>query len=195
MKKQDDMETITVVDSSLLDTKLTTPRLKLRFVSPEDATRISTKFTEEVATRWSGKEEPGTIASVEKGIDHARHLVTAKNKTLLDLVALDKSNNKLIGRCGIKPIEGQPKKYEVMLWTAPELRKNNYAIEMFEALVAWAKKHHIEHLRFPVTAGNVAAERLVNKLGLRLTQGGISTHTEEVDEEQQKVTYYHISLG
>lgn len=180
-----------------LEEEIRTDRLLMRSARGEDAKVIFSKYTDNVIARWGG-EKPGSSGEIKAGIFETRKKIDEKHKTLLDLVAFDKKNtNRLIGRCGIFPTEGKPLEYHVMLWVAPNERKQNFGIEMLQSLIAWAKNHRnvIHHLTFPVTDGNEASKKLIHKAVLGASARNVMrTRTETVGDEQKTVKDYLIPL-
>lgn len=180
-------------DDAILDTKLSTNSLVLRFVKPEDQKKISAALTEDVASRWL---PDAMLKAPEPSIYKLRRI--AQEKTLLDLVAIDKKQDTLVGRCGIYPDSKIKGKYELSLWVSSESRRKQYATEMLTALMDWVHEHRektgIQQLVFSVIDGNAAAEKLARKIDAKMGFRHIETDTVQNGEETKNVTRYSIRM-
>lgn len=153
--------------SPIFPSFLSTPRLLLRRLKPDDwAALCSYRSLPEVA-RYQGWESFGP--------EDARRLIESQDKaepgipgTWFQVAVVERATNVLIGDCGLHCLQDEPHQMELGVTLAPSHQGLGYAAEALECLLEYGFATLGMHRVFAITGDqNHAAASLFRRLGFR----------------------------
>jgi RimJ/RimL family protein N-acetyltransferase len=148
-------------------TNLSTPRLRLRRLGPDDA---------EALCRYRSRPEVARYQSWETFTrDDAAHLIEdqqgrepAVPGTWFQVVIVEQTTGNVIGDCGLHCSEDDPRQMEIGITLDPAYQRLGYATEALERLLAYVFAALGKHRVSATTdAENHAAAALFRRLGFR----------------------------
>lgn len=148
-------------DEKITDTGISTPRLELRPLTPEDVAEIFAAITPEL-TRFMAWEPPVSPAAMAGS--QLRQISAMAAGTDLHLVIRLKDVGEFLGSAGLHTIgSAEP---ELGIWIKETAQSRGYGSEAIAALAAWAApRFAIASFIWPVADDNVRSRRLAEALG------------------------------
>jgi RimJ/RimL family protein N-acetyltransferase len=147
--------------AKIIDTVISTPRLELRPLMPEDAAEIFAAITPELTRfmAWNPATSPAAVART-----HVRQISAMAAGTDLHLVIRLKDGGEFLGRCGLHAISSAEP--ELGIWIKETAQSRGYGSKAIAALAAWAApRFAIANFIWPVAGENVRSRRLAEALG------------------------------
>jgi RimJ/RimL family protein N-acetyltransferase len=140
---------------------ISTLRLELRPLTPEDAAEIFAAITPEL-TRFMAWEPPASPAAMAES--QLRQISAMANGTDLHFVIRLKDGGEFLGRAGLHGIgNAEP---ELGIWLKEAAQSRGYGSEAMAALVGWAvSRFAIVNFSWPVAEENTRSRRLAETLG------------------------------
>jgi RimJ/RimL family protein N-acetyltransferase len=142
------------------DMVISTARLELRPLKPEDAAEIFAAITREL-TRFMAWEHPASPAAMAGSQSRQISAVAGSD---LHLVIRLKDGGEFLGRAGLHAIgSAEP---ELGIWIKETAQDRGYGSEAIKALAAWAApRFAIANFIWPVAEENIRSRRLAEALG------------------------------
>jgi [ribosomal protein S5]-alanine N-acetyltransferase len=141
---------------------ITTERLALRPLRPDDAPALHAIYADPKVAFWIG---PHTPADVEEEI--ASHVATYATHGYGLLAVEDRATGALIGDCGLQPFEHHGPEVELGYDFAPSAWGRGLATEAARAVMAHAfGALGLDRVIAVVKPANVASQRVLEKAGL-----------------------------
>ena len=138
---------------------ISTPRLELRPLTPEDAAEIFAAITPEL-TRFMAWEPPGSPATMAESQAHQISAMAAGSD--LHLVIRSKEGGEFLGRAGLHAIESAEP--ELGIWIKESAHSRGFGSGAIKALAAWAAPRFATFI-WPVAEENIRSRRLAEALG------------------------------
>lgn len=141
---------------------ITTGRLTLRAPKARDATTYAGFYEDAEASRFYGGPLGKTAAWNRLAADIGHWMMRGYGIWMIDAQGFDHA----IGGCGICWPDGWPRP-ELTWWIIPAARRQGFAEEASRAVIGWAYENGWQRVETHMRDENLAARRLVEKLGGR----------------------------
>lgn len=166
---------------------LETTRLRLRFITFDDAPFILKLYNTSGFLRFVGNKRLSTESDAEHYIENA-FLTMERDKGVSLLVVEEKQTSTPIGVCGLIKRE-MLDAYDVGYGFLPQATGKGYGTESVLAVIRYAEQQeHIDELVAITTADNEASKALLNKAGFQFAK------TQQVLEDGRALLLYSLTL-
>jgi RimJ/RimL family protein N-acetyltransferase len=148
-------------------TVLTTERLVLRQIRPDDLEPHMTLLNTPAVMRWLGGVQPRAVIAAKHAA--ARDSFAAHGFGFM--IMEERATGELVGHCGLRhvahPLAPNPQDHEIGWLVREDRWRRGYAHEAMRAVVDWGFAVHAVPLLVALTcAPNVGSWRLMEKLGM-----------------------------
>ncbi|WP_261886109.1 GNAT family N-acetyltransferase [Vibrio pomeroyi] len=165
-----------------------TERLRLRMITPRDATFIQRLYSSEDFLRYIGDKE---INDTEKAVEYIKNniLKMHQEKGVCLLMVEIKETSTPIGICGLIKRDTL-ESHDIGYGFVPEFYGQGFAREAAKVIIEQAKQNaDIDHLVAITTSDNIRSIALLTKLGF------VFERVEDVISESVNLNLYGFSLG
>jgi RimJ/RimL family protein N-acetyltransferase len=157
---------MTTADSSAFPT-LTTERLLLRQITPDDAEAIRAIFGSPEVLRFLNQPSVDTHEQAMELIDWLNGRYRDHHEPQWGISLPDK--DRLIGTCGVYQWDHADRHIDIGFHIVPALWRNGYATEAARAIIGWCfERLDVHRIQADCTDGNIASERTLLKCGFTM---------------------------
>jgi [ribosomal protein S5]-alanine N-acetyltransferase len=143
---------------------LTTDRLRLRHLEPNDADSIMNLFSAPEVLRFLNQEPTDTQEKALGLIQWFEDMFRAKEAVQWAITLRD--TNRFIGMCGNIAWQKDNRKIDIGYHILPDMWGKGYATEAASAIIKWSFIHlNLHRIQADCTVGNIASERVLLKCG------------------------------
>lgn len=149
-------------------TEIVTERLRLRRFRPEDLPAFVAYRSDPDVARYQSWDATYSMADAERFLANQQAVDFGAPGEWVQLAAVDKVSGELCGDCAVCIAEDEPANAEIGATFDPKYHGSGLATEAIAALITRLfADHGLHRVYAEVEEGNVAAQRVLGRLGFR----------------------------